>query len=103
MHERIMILQEVLKNIKPFETKEQITHEIHSMLEEAVEKLEQQERDIEKTCNYCKFSKETNVCYDNGDFFIPYLYCSKIDDLVADNDSCDEWESYINIKGDGQQ
>lgn len=46
MHERIMILQEVLKNIEPFETKEQITHEICNMLKEAIEKLEQQERDI---------------------------------------------------------
>ena len=36
MHERIMILEEVLKNIEPFETKEQIIHEIQNMIEEAV-------------------------------------------------------------------
>lgn len=46
MHERIMILQEVLKNIEPFETKEQIIHEIRNMIEEAVEKLEKQACDI---------------------------------------------------------
>lgn len=96
MHERIMILEEVLKNIEPFETKEQITHEIRSMLEEAMEKLEQQERNqIEHICNNCFFAEETNLCYDNGEFFAPYLYCSKLDDLVIENDSCDKWESYI--------
>ena len=95
MHERIMILKEVLTNIEPFETKEQIIHEIRSMLEETMEKLEQLERDIEKTCNYCKFAEETNVCYDNGNYFKPYLYCFKLDDLVAEDDSCDKWKSYI--------
>ena len=96
MHERIMILEEVLKNIEPFETKEQITHEIRSMLEEAMEKLERQERQITtKICNNCKFAEETNVCYDNGDFFMPYLYCFKLDDLVTEDDSCDKWKSYL--------
>lgn len=95
MHERIMILEEVLKNIEPFETKEQITHEIRSMLKEAMEKLEQQERNQEHICNDCFFAEETNLCYDNGKFFAPYLYCSKLDDLVIENDSCDKWESYI--------
>lgn len=95
MHDRIMILEEVLKNIEPFETKEQITHEIRSMLEEAMEKLEQQERQIEHICNNCFFAEETNLCYDNGKFFAPYGYCSKLDDLVKEDDSCDKWESYI--------
>lgn len=95
MHDRIMILEEVLKNIEPFETKEQITHEIRNMLEEAMEKLEQQERNLAHICNDCFFAEETNLCYDNGEFFAPYLYCSKLDDLVIENDSCDKWESYI--------
>ena len=46
MHERIMILEEVLKNIEPFETKEQIIHEIQNMIEEAIEKLEKEACDI---------------------------------------------------------
>lgn len=46
MHERIMILKEVLKNIESFNTKEQIIHEIQSMIEEAIEKLEKEARDI---------------------------------------------------------
>ena len=96
MHERIIILEEILKNIEPFETKEQITHEIRSMLEEAMEKLEQQERQITtKICNNCKFAEETNLCYDNGEFFMPYLFCLKLDDLVTEDDSCDKWKSYI--------
>lgn len=93
MHERIIILKEVLANIEPFETKEQITHEIHSMLAEAMEELEQQGHD--KICNFCKFAEETNVCYDNGNYFKPYLYCFKLDDLVAEDNSCDKWKSYI--------
>lgn len=46
-------------------------------------------------CSNCKFAKETNVCYDAGEFFKAYLYCFKLDDLVADDDSCDKWESDI--------
>lgn len=46
MHERIMILEEVLKNIESFNTKEQIIHEIQNMIEEAVEKLEKEVCDI---------------------------------------------------------
>lgn len=46
MHERIMILEEVLKNIESFSTKEQIIHEIQNMVEEAVEKLEREVCDV---------------------------------------------------------
>lgn len=46
IHERIIILEEVLKNIESFNTKEQIIHEIRNMIEEAVEKLEEETCDI---------------------------------------------------------
>ena len=52
----------------------------------------------EKVCSNCKCAKETNFCYDSGDYFKPYLYCFKLDDLVGEDDSCDKWESYI-VKG----
>ena len=46
MHERVMILEEVLKNIESFNTKEQIIHEIQNMIDEAIEKLEKEACDI---------------------------------------------------------
>lgn len=46
MHERVMILEEVLKNIESLNTKEQIIHEIRNMIEEAIEKLEKEACDI---------------------------------------------------------
>ena len=46
MHERVIILEEVLKNIESLNTKEQIIHEIQNMIEEAIEKLEKQICDI---------------------------------------------------------
>ena len=50
---------------------------------------------VEKICDNCKCSKETNVCYDRGSHFEEYLYCFKLDDLVACDNSCDKWESGI--------
>ena len=46
IHERVMTLEEVLKNIENFNTKEQIIHEIQNMIEEAIEKLEEETCDI---------------------------------------------------------
>ena len=43
MIQKIWVLEDVLKNIEPFNTKEDIVHEIRSMLKEAEEELHKQE------------------------------------------------------------
>ena len=48
MHEKIILLEQVLKNIEPFETKEQIEHEIRTMLNEAIEELNKFEKAMEE-------------------------------------------------------
>ena len=48
MIQKIWVLQEVLDNIEPFKTKEDIEHEIRTMLREAEEELHKQEIDYVK-------------------------------------------------------
>ena len=43
MIQKIWILEDVLRNIEPFNTKEDIVHEIRNMLKEAEEELHKQE------------------------------------------------------------